>query len=53
MLGAYARLTGGIQMKTLSEAVMAMAPTKKEKNVEAAREGYEEVKIYAPERKTP
>jgi 2-oxoisovalerate ferredoxin oxidoreductase gamma subunit len=48
MLGAYARLTQGIQMKTLNEAVMAMAPTKKEENVEAAREGYEGVKICAP-----
>ena len=53
MLGAYARLTRAIQMKTLSEAVMAMAPTKKDKNVEAAQEGYEGVKIYDPERKIP
>jgi len=53
MLGAYARLTRAIQMKTLSEAVTAMAPTKKDKNVEAAQEGYEGVKIYDPERKIP
>jgi 2-oxoacid:acceptor oxidoreductase gamma subunit (pyruvate/2-ketoisovalerate family) len=52
MLGAYVRLTHGIQMKTLSEAVMAMAPTKKEENVEAAQKGYEGVKIYDLERKT-
>jgi hypothetical protein len=36
----------------LIEAVIAMAPTRKEKNVEAAQEGYEGVKIYDPERKT-
>ena len=46
-------MTRGIQMKTVSEAVMAMAPTQKQRNVEAAQEGYEGVKIYDPERKIP
>ncbi len=50
MLGAYARLTHAIQMKALSEGVMAMAPAKKEENVEALHQGYEAARIYDPER---
>src|SRR5512139_1004446 len=34
MLGAYARLTDSITLNTLAEAVRAMAPAKKEENVE-------------------
>ncbi len=49
MLGAYVRLTNLITMETLTETVMAMAPAKKEENVEAAREAYNQVKIYEAE----
>lgn len=49
MLGAYVRLTNLISMKTLTETVKAMAPAEKEKNVEAAREAYDQVKIYEAE----
>lgn len=49
MLGAYARLTKLISLKTLGEAVRAMAPAKKEENVEAVREAYERVKIFEAE----
>ena len=49
MLGAYARLTNLIPLKTLAEAVQAMAPAKKEENVEAARMAYEQVRSYEPE----
>jgi len=46
MLGAYVRLTNLVTLKTLTETVKAMAPTKKEENVEAVREAYNQVKIY-------
>jgi len=46
MLGAYVRLTHLIALKTLDETVRTMAPAKKEENVEAAREAYNQVKIY-------
>jgi 2-oxoisovalerate ferredoxin oxidoreductase gamma subunit len=46
MLGAYVRLTNLITMKTLTETVKTMAPTKKEENVEAVREAYNQTKIY-------
>jgi len=46
MLGAYVRLTNLITLKTLAETVKAMAPAKKEENVEAVREAYNQVKIY-------
>ena len=49
MLGAYVRLTGLIPLKTLAETVKAMAPAKKEENVEAVREAYNQVKIYEAE----
>jgi 2-oxoisovalerate ferredoxin oxidoreductase gamma subunit len=49
MLGAYVRLTGLIPLNTLAETVKAMAPAKKEENVEAAREAYNQVKIYESE----
>jgi len=49
MLGAYARLTDSITLKTLAKAVRAMAPAKKEENVEAVREAYNQVKIYQAE----
>jgi 2-oxoacid:acceptor oxidoreductase gamma subunit (pyruvate/2-ketoisovalerate family) len=49
MLGAYSRLTNLISLKTLVQAVKAMAPAKKEENVEAARMAYEQVRIYETE----
>jgi 2-oxoacid:acceptor oxidoreductase gamma subunit (pyruvate/2-ketoisovalerate family) len=50
MLGAYVRLTNLITLKTLAETVKAMAPAKKEENVEAVREAYDQAKIYEAER---
>jgi len=49
MLGAYVRLTNLLTMKTLTKTVKAMAPAKKEENVEAVREAYHQVKIYEAE----
>jgi len=49
MLGAYVRLTNLITLKTLAETVKAMAPAKKEENVEAVRKAYKQVKIYEAE----
>jgi Pyruvate/2-oxoacid:ferredoxin oxidoreductase gamma subunit len=49
MLGAYARLTNLISLKTLGETVRAMAPAKKEENVEAVRRGYERARIFEAE----
>ena len=46
MLGAYVRLTNLVTMKTLTETVKAMAPGKKEENVQAVREAYNQLKIY-------
>jgi 2-oxoacid:acceptor oxidoreductase gamma subunit (pyruvate/2-ketoisovalerate family) len=49
VLGAYVRLTNLIPLKTLAETVKAMAPAKKEENVEAVREAYNQAKIYEAE----
>jgi 2-oxoacid:acceptor oxidoreductase gamma subunit (pyruvate/2-ketoisovalerate family) len=49
MLGAYVRLTNLIAMETLTETVKAMAPARKEENVEAVREAYNQAKIYEAE----
>ena len=49
MLGAYVRLTNLITLKTLAETVKVMAPAKKEENVEAVREAYNQIKIYEAE----
>ncbi len=46
MLGAYVRLTGLIPLNTLAETVKAMAPAKKEENVKAVREAYNQLRIY-------
>jgi Pyruvate/2-oxoacid:ferredoxin oxidoreductase gamma subunit len=53
MLGAYVRLTNLITLKTLTETVEAMAPAKKEENVEAVREAYNQAKIYEADNKVP
>ena len=49
ILGAYVRLTKLVSMETLTETVRAMAPAKKEENVQAAKDAYNRVKIYEPE----
>jgi 2-oxoisovalerate ferredoxin oxidoreductase gamma subunit len=49
MLGAYVHLTNLVTMKTLAETVKAMAPAKKDENVEAVREAFNQVKIYEAE----
>lgn len=46
MLGAYVRLTESVKMETLIEAIRRMAPSKVEKNIEAAEKGYQQIKIY-------
>lgn len=50
MLGAYARLTDLVSMSTLTETVKSMAPSKKEENIEAVKKGFEQAKVYDPER---
>ncbi len=49
ILGAYVRLTNLVSMETLTETVKAMAPGKKEENVQAAIDAYNQVKIYEAE----
>jgi 2-oxoacid:acceptor oxidoreductase gamma subunit (pyruvate/2-ketoisovalerate family) len=49
MLGAYVRLTGLIQMKTLMETVQIMAPSKIEENLQAVQEAYERVMVFEAE----
>jgi 2-oxoisovalerate ferredoxin oxidoreductase gamma subunit len=49
MLGAYVRLTNLVSLETLTETVRDMAPAKKEENVEAVREAYNQMKIYEAE----
>jgi 2-oxoacid:acceptor oxidoreductase gamma subunit (pyruvate/2-ketoisovalerate family) len=46
MLGAYVRLTNLIRLETLIEAVTRMVPSKREENIRAVRDAYEQVKIY-------
>jgi pyruvate ferredoxin oxidoreductase gamma subunit/2-oxoisovalerate ferredoxin oxidoreductase gamma subunit len=46
MLGSYVRLTNLIRLETLIEAVNQMIPSKKEENIQAVRDSYEQVKIY-------
>jgi 2-oxoacid:acceptor oxidoreductase gamma subunit (pyruvate/2-ketoisovalerate family) len=49
LLGAYVRLTNLVTMETLTETLRAMAPAKKEENVHAAKEAYNQVRIYEAE----
>ncbi len=49
MLGAYVRLTNLVSIKTLTETVKAMAPARKEENIQAIKESYAQVKIYEAE----
>lgn len=46
MLGGYVRLTNLVEMETLTEAIRKMAPSKVEKNIEAAEEAYKQIKTY-------
>jgi 2-oxoacid:acceptor oxidoreductase gamma subunit (pyruvate/2-ketoisovalerate family) len=43
ILGAYCRLFGSVPLEKVIEAVMDMAPVKKEENAKAVREGYDQV----------
>lgn len=49
LLGAYVRLTNLVTIRTLTETVKTMAPARKEENVQAVKEAYEQVKIYEAE----
>ncbi len=49
MLGAYTRFSNLVSLKTLTETVRAMVPGKREENVEAVKEAYDQVQIYDPE----
>ncbi|OGP92025.1 MAG: hypothetical protein A2156_13545 [Deltaproteobacteria bacterium RBG_16_48_10] len=46
MLGAYTRLTHLVKMETLIEVVRRMVPAKIEQNIEAAKEAYEQAKVF-------
>jgi 2-oxoisovalerate ferredoxin oxidoreductase gamma subunit len=46
MLGAYVRLTHLLKMEVLIEAVRTMVPAKKDLNIEAAKEAYEQTKVF-------
>lgn len=41
VLGAYSRFTGNVPLEDLLKTIHEMAPQRKEANVEAARQGYE------------
>jgi 2-oxoacid:acceptor oxidoreductase gamma subunit (pyruvate/2-ketoisovalerate family) len=49
MLGAYNRLAHLVKMETLLEAVRKMVPAKIEENIEAAKEAYEQVRVFGVE----
>jgi 2-oxoacid:acceptor oxidoreductase gamma subunit (pyruvate/2-ketoisovalerate family) len=49
MLGAYVRLTNLIKLETLIEAVTKMVPSKREENIQAVKDAYEQVKVYEAE----
>ncbi len=49
MLGAYIRLTHGVKMETLIEAVKRMVPAKIELNIKAVKEAYEQVEVFEAE----
>ena len=46
MLGAYIRLTHGVKMESLIEAVKRMVPAKRELNIEAVKEAYDQAKVF-------
>jgi 2-oxoacid:acceptor oxidoreductase gamma subunit (pyruvate/2-ketoisovalerate family) len=45
ILGAFARLTGLVKLESLEEAIKQKVPVKVEKNVEAAREAYNTMRM--------
>jgi 2-oxoisovalerate/pyruvate ferredoxin oxidoreductase gamma subunit len=49
VLGAYLRLSALVKMETLIEALKTMLSSKVEENIQAIRQGYEQVKMYLPE----
>ena len=49
ILGAYVRLTNLISIDTLTGTVKAMAPAKKDENIEAVKDAYQQVKIFEAE----
>jgi 2-oxoisovalerate ferredoxin oxidoreductase gamma subunit len=49
VLGAYVRLTGLVQMKTLLSVVRETIPSKVDANIQAAQRSYDEVRVYQPE----
>jgi 2-oxoacid:acceptor oxidoreductase gamma subunit (pyruvate/2-ketoisovalerate family) len=49
VLGAYCRFTGRLAMDHLFSAIEDMVPSKKEVNMEAARQGYAALNIVRPE----
>jgi 2-oxoacid:acceptor oxidoreductase gamma subunit (pyruvate/2-ketoisovalerate family) len=49
VLGAYIRMTGLVKMESLVEAIKRMLPAKVEANIQALKQGYEELKLLAPE----
>ena len=46
ILGAYVRLTHLLKMDTLIETVRTMVPSKREANIEAVKEAYEQTRVY-------
>jgi 2-oxoisovalerate/pyruvate ferredoxin oxidoreductase gamma subunit len=49
ILGAYVRLTGLVKLETLLSVVRETVPAKIDANIQAARQAYEEAKIFSPE----
>jgi 2-oxoisovalerate/pyruvate ferredoxin oxidoreductase gamma subunit len=49
VLGAYVRLTGLVKIETLIEALKGMLPSKVEANLQALKQGWEQVKVHLPE----
>ena len=50
ILGGYSRFTGRISMDHIHEAIREMAPAKIDANLEAARQGFDKLKIYTAKR---
>lgn len=50
ILGAYCRFNRDLSMDYMIEAVSEMVPAKREKNLEAVKQGFENLKIFNPER---
>jgi 2-oxoisovalerate/pyruvate ferredoxin oxidoreductase gamma subunit len=48
VLGAYIRLTGLVKIESLVEAIKGMLPAKVDANIQAIKQGYEQLKAYWP-----